>query len=81
MIVPKKLLSTAVARNRVKRLLREWFRQNQENLAGLDIIARLKRNSGANVLDETVLRQDFLAGLAACLTCVMSRRSAPNDTV
>lgn len=81
MIVPKKLLAKAVARNRVKRLLREWFRQHQENLAGLDIIARLKRTSSANALEETVLREDFLAGLAATRTCVTRRQSAPKDTV
>jgi ribonuclease P protein component len=77
LIVPKKLISTAVGRNRVKRLLREWFRQNQENLAGLDIIARLKGKSGANSLDETALREDFLSGLAACRACVASRQPAP----
>lgn len=80
LIVPKRLLSTAVARNRVKRLLREWFRQNQENLGGLDIIARLKRTSGTNSVDGVVLRGDFLAGLAACRTCVKSRPSALTDT-
>ena len=79
LIVPKKLLPTAVGRNRTKRLLREWFRQNQENLTGFDIIARLKRTSGTSTLDETVLRDDFLAGLAACRSCVMSRQSALND--
>lgn len=81
LIVPKKLLSTAVSRNRVKRLLREWFRQKQENYPGLDIIARLKRTSGINTLDETVLREDFLAGLAFTLACVTRRQPALNDTV
>jgi ribonuclease P protein component len=80
LIVPKKIISTAVGRNRVKRLLREWFRQNQENLAGLDIIARLKGKSVANTLDETALRDDFLSGLAACQACVTSRQPASNDS-
>ena len=79
LIVPKKVIPTAVGRNRVKRLLREWFRQNQENLPGLDIIARLKGGSRGNVLDETTLKDDFLSGLAACQACVMSRQPAFND--
>lgn len=79
LIVPKKIIPTAVGRNRVKRLLREWFRQNQENLPGLDIIARLKGSSRADTLDETTLKVDFLAGLAACQACVTSRQPASND--
>jgi len=80
LIVPKRLISHAVGRNRFKRLLREWFRQQQSDLAGLDIIARLKATTSDNPLDETVLRDDFLAGIAACRACVNSRRPQPNDT-
>jgi len=79
LIVPKRLLNHASDRNRVKRLLREWFRHSQENLSGLDIIARLKNTSGPNALDEMHLRQDFMAGLAACRTCVQKRQSTLND--
>jgi ribonuclease P protein component len=80
LIVPKKLISTAVGRNRIKRLLREWFRQHQENVAGLDIIARLKEKASGKTLDETALRNDFLAGLVACQACVTSRQPEPNNT-
>ncbi|MEW5769212.1 MAG: ribonuclease P protein component [Pseudomonadota bacterium] len=80
MIVPKKLVSTAVRRNRIKRLLREWFRLNQEDLPGLDIIARLKAKPGVGHTPETTLREDFLAGLAACRACVNSRTPVSNDT-
>lgn len=77
LIVPKKIISTAVGRNRVKRLLREWFRHNQDTLAGMDIIARLKGKAGANTLDEAVLKEDFHAGLATCRACLQNRLPAP----
>ena len=80
LIVPKKLIPTAVGRNRIKRLLREWFRHNQEDYAGLDIIARLKGKTGAYNTDETALRDDFLSGLATCQACLNSRKPAPNNS-
>jgi ribonuclease P protein component len=80
LIVPKKLIPTAVGRNRIKRLLREWFRENQEDLAGLDIIARLKGKTGAHSTDEIALRMDFLSGLATCQACVNARKPASNDS-
>jgi len=70
MIVPKKVIRTAVGRNRVKRLLREWFRLGQADIAGLDVIARLKTRG-----NETVLKSDFLSGLGTCKTCVLTRTS------
>lgn len=41
MVVPKRLLSRAVERNRVKRLVRERFRSSQEAIAGHDWLVRL----------------------------------------
>jgi ribonuclease P protein component len=41
LIVPKRLLPRAVDRNRVKRMLREWFRCNQTQLGNRDILIRL----------------------------------------
>ena len=41
LIVPKRILQRAVDRNRVKRLLREWFRHSRERLAGRDCVIRL----------------------------------------
>lgn len=70
MIVPKKVIRTAVGRNRVKRLLREWLRLSQADVAGLDIIARLKTSG-----DESMLKLDFLTGLGTCKTCVLTRTS------
>lgn len=42
LIVPKRILSLAVQRNRVKRVLREVFRLRQDVLGGLDVVIRLK---------------------------------------
>jgi ribonuclease P protein component len=72
MIVPKKVIPTAVARNRIKRLLREWFRTRQADMVGLDILARLK-TSGS----ETIYESDFLSGIQYCKTCVLTRISSP----
>jgi len=38
LIIGKRAINSAVIRNRVKRILRESFRQNQEKLKGWDII-------------------------------------------
>ena len=68
LIVPKKIVATAVGRNRIKRLLREAFRLSQAELAGLDVIARLKSK-----VSEDVLRQAFLSGMQQCTSCVRRR--------
>lgn len=43
LIVPKKLVRTAVARNRIRRLAREAFRLQQDELAGSDFLVRVTR--------------------------------------
>ncbi len=40
-IVPKRHVPRAVDRNRVKRLLREWFRLQQARLQGSDVLVRV----------------------------------------
>ena len=68
MIVPKKILATAVARNRVKRLIREAFRLNQSELAGLDVVARIKSKT-----EEAKLIDALQSGLKQCKSCLAPR--------
>jgi len=68
MIVPKKIISTAVRRNRVKRLIRESFRLNQVDLAGLDVVARIKSK-----IDEDNLHNVLQLGLTQCKSCLVAR--------
>lgn len=46
MAITRKNLKTAVARNRVKRIVRESFRQHQQTLAGLDIVVLSRSGLG-----------------------------------
>jgi len=41
LIVPKRIVQRSVDRNRVKRVLREWFRHNRQRLSGRDCVIRL----------------------------------------
>jgi ribonuclease P protein component len=54
LIVPKRHLPRAVDRNRVKRVLREWFRHHQASLEGRDLLVRLTSPASepAQILDE-----------------------------
>lgn len=53
-VLPKRRLRLAVARNRVKRIMRESFRQAQPALAGLDIVVMAR--DGLAGLDRSALR-------------------------
>ena len=52
--IPKRLVKTAVQRNRIKRLIRESFRLNQEKLTGIDVIVVLRKST-----DEQQIRVDL----------------------
>ena len=43
--ISKRNIKTAVGRNRIKRLVREGFRHNLTQLAGLDIVVLSRRNT------------------------------------
>jgi ribonuclease P protein component len=57
MIVAKKAIRRAVARNRIKRILRESFRHHQELLAGIDIVVTIYRHIAP--LNKNELRLQF----------------------
>lgn len=54
-IVGKRVAKTAVSRNRIKRAIRESFRQNQEQLTGLDIVIIGRQQ--CDTLDKAKLRE------------------------
>jgi ribonuclease P protein component len=57
LIVPKKLVARAVHRNRIRRLIREAFRSQQERLNGLDCVVRLTKSPGLNPLSIEEISQ------------------------
>nr|VFK29901.1 MAG: ribonuclease P protein component [Candidatus Kentron sp. MB]VFK33914.1 MAG: ribonuclease P protein component [Candidatus Kentron sp. MB]VFK76512.1 MAG: ribonuclease P protein component [Candidatus Kentron sp. MB] len=57
--ISKRRVSRAVARNRVKRLIRESFRIHQRQLAGLDVVVIAR--SGVGNVEST----DFFLSLAS----------------
>jgi ribonuclease P protein component len=68
LIVPKKIIATAVGRNRIKRLIREGFRHNQRELPGLDVVARIK----SKIADDD-LKIALIAALKSCKSCTGNR--------
>ena len=46
LVVPKRLAPRAVTRNRIRRLIREAFRLQQQRLGGSDCVVRLVRMTG-----------------------------------
>ncbi len=59
LVIPKKVLKRAVWRNRVKRIARETFRQNQHSLPNIDlvVIAKPKIENIANSELSAIFRK------------------------
>ena len=58
LVISKKLYKRAVDRNLFKRLARETFRQNQEDLKSLDFIVMIKKTS---LVSNKAIIQDLLS--------------------
>ena len=62
--ISKKNTKLATARNRLKRLVRESFRQNKDQLAGLDVVVLNQR--GTQTADNLTLFASLKKHWAAC---------------
>jgi ribonuclease P protein component len=56
-IAGKQHLRRAVDRNRVRRIIRESFRQSMANLQGLDLVVMIR--AGCSAVDSKTLRNDI----------------------
>ena len=62
--VSKKHCKTATGRNRIKRIVRESFRQHQHGLGGLDVVVLSRPETAAG--DNRRLRQSLAAHWHRC---------------
>lgn len=72
LIIAKKNVRTAVSRNRIKRVIRETFRQSQNSLQGLDYVVLARKGLGEldnrqlhSLLNKQWLRAQKKSGAAA----------------
>ena len=56
-IVPKKVVALSIQRHRLKRIVRESFRLNQNHLAGYDVIVRVRSKPYSTSLIWSSLEQ------------------------
>jgi ribonuclease P protein component len=72
--ISKKRIKTAVARNRLKRLIRESFRQHQHELGSIDIVI-MGQSRAADVSNQQIL--DCLQNHWKNLTARCKKSSSP----
>ena len=70
MVIARKILRRAVDRNRLRRVLRELFRQAQHEVGAFDVVVRLKRAA-----PEHELKEEFGRLLLACRSCANTSAS------
>lgn len=70
-VLPKRRIRLAVARNRIKRIIRESFRVHQDTLIGLDIVVMAR--DGLAALDNPTVR----AAIDRQFQYLASRRQSP----
>lgn len=56
-IVPKRIIQHSVDRNRSKRILREWFRHNDQKLHGRDCVVRLTVSPKGRVAERALVNE------------------------
>lgn len=69
--ITKRVMRKAVDRNRIKRLVRESFRQHQAELGALDVIV-LGRDGAATSSNEVLLRSLDMHWQRLAIRCVKS---------
>ena len=68
MAISKKRVNSAVARNKIKRLVRESFRLNRNSLKGLDLVVLAQKN--ITYKDNRIIRKSLLAHWKRLSSCV-----------
>jgi ribonuclease P protein component len=63
LVVPKRLVPRATARNRIRRLIREAFRLQQLRLGGNDCVVRLAKASGGAPVTREEIETLLLRGI------------------
>ena len=61
-VVGRKIARRAVARNYIRRIVREWFRKNRSRLGGLDLVVRANRAIGRQDYPRVMEELDGVSG-------------------